>query len=237
MKTIFNKYLFGTVALLGMMMLNSCDKDTEGLTRITYYADLTLDGDATLYVDKGATFTDPGYSAVMNGEDVTDQVQVSSNVDTSTSGVYSVNYLIYNEDGFSSTATRKVIVLDPNDPIEGFWDTDPASFRDYNGAQTAFGKSFEILIINQGGGTYSVDDLMGGWYCQRAGYGTNYAMKGLVDIDADGNITMEYGYVPGWGDYATDMYEGKYDAATGTISWQLEYTDYPFIFNVTMYKR
>jgi hypothetical protein len=237
MKRLLNKYLFGTFALLGLMLLGSCDKDTEGLTRITYYAELTLEGDATMYVDKGSTFTDPGYTATMNGEDVSDQVQVNSNVNTAKSGVYTITYVIYNEDGFSSSASRQVIVLDPNDPIEGYWDTDPNSFREYNGAQVTYKGSYEILIINEGNGRYSVDDLMGGWYCQRAGYGTNYAMAGVVDIADDGTIEMEYGYVPGWGDYATDMYNGQYDAATGTIFWQVEYTEYPFIFNVTMYKR
>jgi hypothetical protein len=237
MKTIFNKYLFGTVALLALMVLGGCDKDTEGMTRITYYADLTLEGESTIYVDKGTTFVDPGFTATMNGEDVSDQVEVSSNVNTAKSGVYSISYIIYNEDGFSSSASRTVIVLDPNDPIEGFWDTDPDSFREYNGSQVAYKGSYEILLINQGDGSYSVDDLMGGWYCQRAGYGSSYAMQGVVDIADDGTIEMEYGYVPGWGDYATAMYNGHYDATTGTIFWQVEYTYYPFIFNVTMYKR
>lgn len=226
-----------TMAFVGIAMIfNSCtDDSTEGLTRITYYPELTLEGDKTLYLDKGASFTDPGYTAILNGEDVSDQVEISTNLNTNKSGIYTISYSIVNADGFSSSASRKVIVTDPNDAIEGIYYTDPESYRLYNGAQVAYGNSFTILILNNGDGTYSVDDLLGGWYCQRAGYGSNYAMQGIISVSADGSIDMLASYVPGWGNTATGMTNGKFE--DGTITWNLEYTDYPFFFIVTMYKR
>ena len=226
-----------TMAFVGIAMIfNSCtDDSTEGLTRITYYPELTLEGDKTLYLDKGASFTDPGYTAILNGEDVSDQVEISTNLNTNKSGIYTISYSIVNADGFSSSASRKIIVTDPNDAIEGIYYTDPESYRLYNGAQVAYGNSFTILILNNGDGTYSVDDLLGGWYCQRAGYGSNYAMQGIISVSADGSIDMLASYVPGWGDTATGMTDGKFE--DGTITWNLEYTDYPFFFIVTMYKR
>lgn len=218
------------------LLFSSCtDDSTEGFTRITYYPELSLEGEKTLYVDKGATFTDPGYTAILNGEDVTDQVEVSSNINTAISGVYSISYSIMNADGFSSSASRTVIVTDPNDPVEGVYDTDSESYRLYDGAQVAYGNSYSILILNNGDGTYYVDDLLGGWYCQRAGYGDLYAMQGTISVSSDGTIEMLDSYVPGWGDWATGMTEGKFE--NGTITWNLEYTDYPFYFIVTMYKR
>ena len=226
-----------TMAFVGIAMIfNSCtDDSTEGLTRITYYPELTLEGDKTLYLDKGASFTDPGYTAILNGEDVSDQVEISTNLNTNKSGIYTISYSIVNADGFSSSASRKIIVTDPNDAIEGIYYTDPESYRLYNGAQVAYGNSFTILILNNGDGTYSVDDLLGGWYCQRAGYGSNYAMQGIISVSADGSIDMLASYVPGWGDTATGMTDGKFE--DGTITWNLEYTDYPFYFIVTMYKK
>ncbi len=226
-----------TMAFVGIAMIfNSCtDDSTEGLTRITYYPELTLEGDKTLYLDKGTSFTDPGYTAILNGEDVSDQVEISTNLNTNKSGIYTISYSIVNADGFSSSASRKIIVTDPNDAIEGIYYTDPESYRLYNGAQVAYGNSFTILILNNGDGTYSVDDLLGGWYCQRAGYGSNYAMQGIISVSADGSIDMLASYVPGWGDTATGMTDGKFE--DGTITWNLEYTDYPFFFIVTMYKR
>lgn len=226
-----------TMAFVGIAMIfNSCtDDSTEGLTRITYYPELTLEGDKTLYLDKGASFTDPGYTAILNGEDVSDQVEISTNLNTNKSGIYTISYSIVNADGFSSSASRKIIVTDPNDAIEGIYYTDPESYRLYNGAQVAYGNSFTILILNNGDGTYNVDDLLGGWYCQRAGYGSDYAMQGIISVSADGSIEMLASYVPGWGDTATGMTDGKFE--DGTITWNLEYTDYPFFFIVTMYKR
>lgn len=216
------------------VILWSCEKTTEGLTGITYYAELTLEGDNTLHVDKGATFVDPGYTAIMNGEDVTEQVTVESNVDTSKSGVYTINYSIVNADGFYSTAERTVIVTDPNDPIEGYWETDAESYRDYNG-QTPYGDSYPILFINNGDGTYNVEDMLGGWYYYRAGYGSSYAMSGNITIEG-GIITLNSSFIPGWGDSLDYLDQGVYDSATNTISWHVSYAG-SLEFFVTMKKR
>ncbi len=219
-----------------LLLFNSCEKKSEGLTRITYYAVIELEGESSVVVDKGSAFVDPGFTATMNGEDVSDEVVVSGDVDASTSGVYTITYSIVNEDGFSSSVTRTVIVLDTKDPIEGFWATDPTSFRIYNGgAPVLYGASFEILIIGQGGGKYLVDDLMAGWYAQRAGYGSNYAMQALITVADDGGIALNASYVPGWGDSADDCTDGIFDAATQTISYKLFYAGV-IEFDVTLNK-
>lgn len=231
------KNILIALAIGAVMTFTACDDDsTGGLTRITYYPELTLEGDATYYVDKGTEYVEPGYVATLNGEDVTDQVIVSGTVDGNTSSIYTITYTIYNEDGFSSSATRTVIVLDPNDEIEGIYDTDPANYRLYSGAQVAYGGSYEILVINYGG-YYYVDDLLGGWYRDRAGYGDNYAMQGYIYVNSDYTVELLDSYVSGWGDSAEFMSDGKFDPATGTLSWMIEYTTYPMDFYVTMYKR
>lgn len=223
--------------VLPSIALTSCEGDSsEGLTRITYYPVLTMEGDEVMQVDKGTTFVDPGCTAEMDGEDVTDQIVTTGTVDTSTSGVYTITYAAYNSDGFSATTTRTVVVLDPNDPIEGYYDTDPASYRLYNGSQTEYGDSYEVLVINNGDGTYSFDDLLAGWYSVRAGYGTSYAMQAVVAIDDDGKMSLVSSLVSGWGDSASAL-EGSFDAATSTMTWNVEYTTYPMNFYVTMYKR
>ncbi len=221
-----------------VVWMSSCDNDsTEGLTRITYYPELVLDGDATVYIDKGSTFVDPGYSAFLNGEDVTDQIVVTSNVNTSVSGIYSISYSIENVDGFSASASRKVVVTDPNDPVEGLYDTDEDSYRITDaGATVVYGESYEILIINNGDGTYSVSDLLGGYYDQGRDYGSLYAMEGIITIDEEGTVELVDSYVAGWGDWASAL-EGTFDEATGTISWVVEYTTTPYYFHVIMYKR
>lgn len=232
-----SKLLYVMMFALAVFTLTGCDDSTSGMTRITYYPELTLVGATTIYLDKGEAYVEPGYSAIMNGEDVTDDVKVTSNLDTSKSGIYTINYSIANADGFSSSSSRKVIVMDSSDPIEGFYDTDPGCYRDYNG-QTPYGASYEIMVINNNNGTYTVEDLLGGWYYYRANYGPNYALSGVVTIPASGGtVELVSSYLIGWGDSANYMADGKYDAATGTLSWCLNYTEYPMDFYVTMYKK
>ena len=110
---------FAMMLALVSFALTSCgDKETEGLSRFTYYPVLELEGDGYMVVGKGTTFQDPGFSATLNGEDVSSQVTVSSNVNTNKSGVYTVVYSIKNEDGIAANAKRTVVVLDLNSAVD-----------------------------------------------------------------------------------------------------------------------
>ncbi|MBO4361595.1 MAG: DUF5012 domain-containing protein [Paludibacteraceae bacterium] len=224
------KSIICLVALFALALgFTSCEKESAGLTSITYFAEIVLEGDATMVVAKGSEFVDPGFTATMKGEDVTDKVEINSNVDTSASGVYSVTYSIVNEDGFPASATRTVIVLDLTNAVEGFWACSPASHRTNTntGADVAYGASFEILILDNGDGTYFVDDLLAGWYAQRAGYGDSYAMQAIISIADDGTITLESSHVPGWGDAADALSaDSKYDAGAKTITYTVTYAGY-----------
>lgn len=229
------KFLYIAICAFVAASLCSCQKHltTEGVTGITYYATITLDGDATIVHQKGTEFKDPGYSAVLNGQDVTSSVKVTSNVDTKKSGVYSVSYACTNDDGFTSSAKRTVIVLDLQDPIEGFYMTDPDSYRlNAAGAKTVYGASYEILVTSNGDGTYSCDDMLGGYYCVRAGYGSAYAMAAVFSINADNSLTLLQSAVPGWGD-AADGLEGSYIPDGSTFSFCTDYAGMLFYINMT----
>ena len=217
------KFLLYISTALLILSTGSCEKESEGLTRITYYPVLTLEGETTIIIEKGGAFVEPGYSAVLNGTDVTESVVVKNTVDASTSGIYSVSYKITNEDGFSSSASRKIIVLDLKDNVEGIYAVDPDSYRDYGGTIAKFGKPFEFLVINKGS-YYEFDDLIAGWYAQRANYGSKYAMQAQVTIDADGTMTLLDSLVPGWGDSADGMgADSKYDFDTHTFTYNVDY--------------
>lgn len=221
---------FSIVAILAGLVLTSCgDKDSEGLSRFTFYPSIELEGDSYLVWEKGKAFVDPGYVSLLNGEDVTDKVTVAGSVDTNKSGIYTLTYTtMKNDDGFDASASRTVVVLDPNSAIEGFYLTQPDSYRLREGAQVAYGSAFEILIIDNGDGTYDVDDMLGGWYCQRAGYGTKYAMTATIAIEADGTVTCLSNYVPGWGD-GLDDFEGSFDAAASTFHIKAVYAAMDFV--------
>lgn len=230
MMTMMKKNIFFAMmlALVSLALTNCGDKDSEGLSRMTYYPILELKGDASIIVDKGTTFSDPGYTATLNGEDVSDQVVVNSNVNMNKSGVYTVVYSIKNADGITANSRRTVVVLDPNNAIEGYYLCQADSYRLREGAQVAYGKNYEVLVIDNEDGTYDVDDLLGGWYCQRAGYGTSYAMQALISIYEDGTVECEAGFVPGWSDGPEDV-EGTFDVATGTFHLNVLYAGMNFV--------
>ena len=179
--------------------------------------------------DKGTAWVEPGYASTLNGEDVSSEVTISGNVDVNTSGVYHLVYTTKkNDDGFDASAARTVVVLDPNSTIEGFYLTQPDSYRVREGAQVAYGNAYEILVIDNGDGTVSVDDLLGGWYCQRAGYGSNYSLAGTLGIGADGSVSCLESFLIGWGD-SHDDFSGTYDAENGIFQVDCVYAGMNFV--------
>lgn len=212
------------------LVLTSCgDKDSEGLSRFTYYPTIELEGDSYLVWEKGVAYEEPGYTSTMNGEDVTSQVTVNGSVDVTKSGIYTLTYnTIKNEDGFGASAKRTVVVLDSKSAIEGFYLTQPTSYRDRSGTVVAYGNAYEILIIDNGDGTVFVDDLLGGWYSQRAGYGDNYKLYGTLGVAADGTLTCLESFINGWGDSHDDL-TGTYDAATSTFNLDAVYAGMHFV--------
>ena len=213
-KNVLYTMLFALVAL----MVTSCgDKKSEGLSRFTYYPTIELEGDSYLVWEKGAAWQEPGYISTLNGEDVTSEVTVSGAPDVNKSGIYTITYTTKkNDDGFNASATRTVVVLNPNSDIEGFYLITPDSYRSYNGNDVTYNRSYEILIIDNGDGTLYVDDLFGGWYAQRAGYGTKYCMEGIISLAADGSVSLVNSLVAGWGDSLDDL-TGTYADGVFTV--------------------
>lgn len=221
-------FLFCSIACMAMFSFSSCEDEEWNDSKVTYYATLTLKGDDIIIVDKGVPYTDPGYYAELKGEDVTADVVVDTDLDVNTSGVYTVSYSYVNEDGFAATAERTVGVFDPNDAVEGFYTSDANSYRVSSGNKTVYKGEYNVTVLNNGDGTYTVDDLLGGYYGQRQGYGINYYMQGSISVADDGAVTMLSSLVPGWGDSATAMKDGKWDASTNTLSWDVVYAKMDF---------
>ena len=57
MKTTIRVLLLLVLALV----LSNCEKESEGLTYITYYAEITLEG-GIVTIPLNGTYTEPGYS-------------------------------------------------------------------------------------------------------------------------------------------------------------------------------
>lgn len=234
MKKIF---LYGLMFCATAFGFTSCNDDNDQLTdtRVTNYILLTVNGDEVVYVDANSTYTDEGCTAEAGGQDVTSKVQTINPVDTKNIGPYIVSYRATNEDGFSSEAYRYVYV---GSPLVGT--VSDGSYRQtYNGdgspkAQVAW-SGYGIEMLTDGNGLYWVEDLMGGYYEQRAGYGSRYAMNGYLQVNADNTVEMVGGGgVPGWGDAYDDFANGVFDPETNTISYCVTYAgmDFNVILNL-----
>ena len=232
MKKIF---LYGLLFFTASLGITSCSKDQHTDTKVTNYIILTINGDEVVYVDAGATYVDAGCKAEAAGQDVSDKIVTTNPVDTKVIGPYTVTYKATNEDGFSSSASRTVFV---GTSLTGSVAT--GSYRQtYKSdgtpnAQVAW-SGFDIDMLTDGSGKYWVEDLLGGYYEQRAGYGAAYSMKGFLQVNADNTVDLVGGGdVAGWSDSYDDFKDGKYDPATKTISYCVVYAGMDFNVILTL---
>lgn len=212
--------------------LTSCgDKDSEGLTGVTSYAVLTMNGDNVVVVNKGESFEDPGCTAVMGGEDVSDQIQVVSNVNTSALGFYTVSYRVVNPDGFAASAERTVAVVDRNNFASTYLSRSQYGARVYT--------NLPIVISDNGDGTYEINDLAGGLYCYGRypgydAYGYDFFYEATIRLNADNTITLVDGDATNWyWEIELNIANGTYDPATGTIELELDFDGDPLYVTLT----
>ena len=111
--------------------------------------------------------------------------------------------------------------------IEGIYQVQPESYRISSQTKT-YGKPFEIMIYNNGDGTYYVDDLLGGWYSQREGYGRNYSMTGNIEISEDGTVSLKDSYIKGWDEGVTSL-TGTFDLTNSTFKIEVAYARLYFV--------
>ena len=214
---------------MSVLGLTSCNDSNDELTdsRLTYYVNLEMLGDAFVQVPIGTSYTDAGCTATMNGEDATSRIVVTGleDIDVNTAGLYTVTYSAVNDDGFAASVSRTVAVCDPSitTDISGTWTTQSGTKRDYGGKITPFA-DYTCKITKAAPGIFAVSDFFAGYYDQRAGYGSSYACKGYVQVLEDGTLVCLSNHVAGWGDSIDEgTFAGQYDAATETITWQCDY--------------
>lgn len=134
------------VAFIGI----SCTEDD--ITNPT----ITLTGGATMTLDLGATYAEPGFTANDDKDgDLTSQVTVSGTVNTNEVGIYEVVYTVSDEAGNSTSETRTVTVKASG--LAGSYNTSyvitgafPDAF-DYNETVIASTNYNQIVINNFGG--------------------------------------------------------------------------------------
>lgn len=103
-------YVFLALAVF----LHGCEEtDSKGLSRLTYYAVITLEGEQWNSIPVGGSWTDPGAKATEDGVEIP-LVISGDEVDTNTPGVYTIEYSAVNKDGYPSSEYRYIGVIDPS---------------------------------------------------------------------------------------------------------------------------
>lgn len=237
------KIFFYSLLAIAAFTMSACSSDPEySDSHVEYYPVMTMLGDAFVENPIGQTYNDAGCKASLGTEDYTSKITTTGldEIDVNTPGIYTITYSAANDKYpvLNAVVTRTVAVCDPTitTDISGTYTLQNGSYRLYNGNTTGF-SGYTVKLTKVASGIFSVSDLMGGWYDQRAGYGGKYAMKGYVQLQKDNSLVILSGHVAGWGDdFNEDAEEngGKYDPETGEIQWAVSYTDYPFIFNVIL---
>jgi hypothetical protein len=225
-----NKLIFLTVIALAAIGFMSCDKDASaGLTRVTYYPIITVLGDEVTVIDKGDTYTDLGVYAELNGEDVSSQVETVSNVNTADIGIYTVSYKVTNTDGFSAVATRTVFVVDRNSLASAYFGESQYGAHHYYDAP--------IIIKDNGNGTYTIDDLAGGFYFwgRYPGYEPTYDFHCEAILSLSSTTITLNGYAGSWY-WAPDfpsITSGTYNPQTGVVTLVLDFSGTPMYVTLT----
>jgi len=240
-------FKYSILGIFAGAMLASCATDPEtGLTRLTHYATFELVDGEIYTVPVGASYSEPGVICMEGSDDISSKVittiydisgQVVNSISTDEVTLYNVEYLAYNVDGFSSSATRTVFVYNPevSGSCAGTFDTDMDNTI-YNGysfmtwaTAKGYATSASVTITELCPGIFYTTDFLAGWYEQLRGYGNSYAMYGYFCLNPDNTISEMYSHVNGWGDSLDYLANGKWDEATGTLSYETSYAGQIFI--------
>lgn len=129
-----------------------------GISKITYYPIVATKGDYLMILSQGGTFTDPGVDATVNGEPVTPVI--TGSVNTAVPGIYGLTYTATNDDGFSASDFRTVVVIG-ND----------VAANDYSGSYIRNATGVTSTWTKTAQGVYNVDNPGG------AAVGAGYIVK------------------------------------------------------------
>jgi len=205
------KYLY-IMLILFTGLITSCEQDTtEGVSSVTNYPVITLNGDKVVFVEVGETYDDQGAKSTEGGTEIETKTTFDngdfygkSGVDANTADFYTVNYSATNQDGFDGNASRRVIVAHTGDlinSIEGLYTSSVQRAPSFT--PLAKYNNLEYVIISKtGNNTYAITNAIGGYYSLGRGYGNNYAAKGAIITanNISGNdFSITGANIPGFG--------------------------------------
>jgi hypothetical protein len=234
-----NNILF--IAGIALFAFTGCEKETTGgLSKVTNYPLMEVAGPTTVYLEAGASFTDPGVTATENGKSipvVTTGVGSyrGGSLDLNTPDKYVLTYTSTNQDGFDGVKSRTLWVYKTGDlvnSIEGLYN---ATVVRNGNAGAQYKDMKHVLIWKNADGTYELSCGIGSYYETGRAYGTKYIASGAV-ITANsiaGNDFVLPSFSVGTFGGVCEMTSMSVDAANKTISFSTDW-DAGFTFEVEL---
>jgi hypothetical protein len=164
--------------LLGIVLLQACSKEPDfdyrekevGSSKIVYFPTVSIKGDRLIIINQGTAFTDPGVTADLNGQSVPAPSATSVNVNVP--GVYVLEYVATNPEGFTASDWRTVVVMSnsaqvTNNNFAGtylrdngvsvFWaKTGRGVYTVENPGGAGVGVGFFVTLINYDGNKFAI---------------------------------------------------------------------------------
>jgi hypothetical protein len=240
----FQKYIFYTLMILSMFM-SSCDHESEGVSKITYYPTFTLHGEPSVLVKLGTPYTDEGATSTEAGTTIENKTTYTgtyfngpvSTIDTNVPDVYTVSYTAINKDGFPGVTNRTVYVAGQGDLVnnlEGLYTATVVR----NGVVSAQYEDLEYVIISKtGADTYALSDGIAGYYDFGRSLGAGYSAPGATfkanDI-ASNDFTFGPTFTVNTFGGEADITEMDVDAASKTIHYVATWDAGPYTFDITL---
>ena len=151
---------------------DSSGNTTEVIREIVYDdpipPELNLEGKAVISLEVGTEYEEPGYTATDNCDgDITDKVEVTGEVDTNTTGTYTLTYTVKDTYENEATANRTIEVIEPEtEPETEEKETKPAKKSDKktdkdkkkDSEKTTEGTTGKVDINGNGGTIYLTFD-------------------------------------------------------------------------------
>lgn len=95
--------------LLAIITVSCSETSTDNVSKVTYYPLMTLNGERTVILNQGDTYTELGAISMAGSKEL--PITITGTVNTAIPNVYKLTYTSVNVDGFTATLTRAVVVL------------------------------------------------------------------------------------------------------------------------------
>lgn len=201
--------------MLVLVLLQACAKEPDfdypegyvGISKVVDFPSIAIKGERLIIQDQGVPYTEPGAEAFLKGQSVT--YATNGTVNTSTPGVYELEYSASSPDGFTATDFRTVVIMSTaadvtNNNFAGTYN------RELTGLNSTWTKT--------GRGIYDVDNPGG------AAAGVGFVVKLVNYTGTKVSIPKQQAFDPSIGGLNTIKSTGEVYRATAvpvTVDWIL----------------